>query len=42
MSWEGNGVQPDEPVALTRQLLQQDADPALTAALKWIAAETGK
>lgn len=34
--WEGNGVQPDEPVELTRELLQRDPDPALTAALKWI------
>lgn len=36
-SWEGNGVQPDEPVTLTRKLLQQDPDPVLTAALNWIA-----
>jgi carboxyl-terminal processing protease len=40
--WEGNGVQPDEPVVLTRKLLQQDSDPALSAALKWIATQTGK
>jgi len=40
--WEGNGVQPDEPVVLTRRLLQQDSDPALSAALKWIATQTGK
>lgn len=40
--WEGNGVQPDEPVALTRKLLQQDSDPVLTAALKWIASQTDK
>jgi len=36
-TWEGNGVQPDEPIVLTRELLQQDSDPVLTAALKWIA-----
>lgn len=40
--WEGNGVQPDEPVAQTRKLLQQDSDPVLTAALKWIASQTDK
>jgi carboxyl-terminal processing protease len=40
--WEGNGVQPDESVVLTRKLLQQDSDPALSAALKWIATQTGK
>jgi len=34
--WEGNGVQPDEPIALTRQSLQQDPDPVLSAALKWL------
>jgi carboxyl-terminal processing protease len=41
-SWEGNGVQPDEPVVLTRKLLQQDTDPTLTAALKWIASQSNK
>jgi carboxyl-terminal processing protease len=40
--WEGNGVQPDEPVAQTRKLLQQDSDPVLTAALNWIASQTDK
>jgi carboxyl-terminal processing protease len=40
--WEGNGVQPDEPIALTRKLLQEDSDPVLTAALKWIAVEAAK
>lgn len=35
--WEGNGVQPDQPVILTRKLLQQDSDPVLTAALDWLA-----
>lgn len=40
--WEGNGVQPDEPITLTRKLLQEDSDPVLTAALKWIAVETAK
>jgi carboxyl-terminal processing protease len=39
--WEGNGVQPDELIVLTRGLLQRDPDPVLTAALKWIA-ETGR
>lgn len=40
--WEGNGVQPDEPVVLTRSLLQRDPDPVLSAARKWIAGEAGK
>lgn len=40
--WEGNGVQPDEPVVLTRSLLQRDPDPVLSAARKWIAGESGK
>ncbi|MFM7562537.1 MAG: S41 family peptidase [Planctomycetota bacterium] len=40
--WEGYGVQPDVPVALTRKLLQQDPDPTLTAALKWIASQSNK
>jgi carboxyl-terminal processing protease len=39
--WEGNGVKPDESIVLTRELLQRDPDPVLTAALKWIA-ETGR
>jgi carboxyl-terminal processing protease len=39
--WEGNGVKPDESFVLTRELLQRDPDPVLTAALKWIA-ETGR
>jgi carboxyl-terminal processing protease len=40
-AWEGNGVVPDEPVVLTRSLLQHDPDPALSAALKWIAGQPG-
>lgn len=35
--WEGNGVEPDEPIALTREWLQRDPDPVLSAALQWIA-----
>jgi carboxyl-terminal processing protease len=33
---EVNGVEPDEPVSVTRQKLLVDPDPVLTAAVGWI------
>ena len=33
---EGHGVEPDEPIAITRQSLQSETDPVLTAAKRWI------
>ncbi|MDR3430201.1 S41 family peptidase [Silvimonas sp.] len=33
---EGRGVQPDEPVKVTRQTLSQGSDPVLHAALDWL------
>lgn len=33
---EGNGVEPDEPVVLTKQGLRSETDPVLAAAKRWI------
>lgn len=33
---EGSGVEPDEPIVLTRQSIQSDDDPVLLAARRWI------
>jgi carboxyl-terminal processing protease len=33
---EGHGVEPDEPIVITRQSLQSETDPVLTAAKRWI------
>lgn len=39
LTLEGNGVTPDEPVALTREALLTGGDPVSGAALKWINAQ---
>jgi len=39
---EGRGVVPDEPVTVTRADLLAGRDPALHAALRWIASERGR
>lgn len=42
MRWEGGGVVPDVLVPPTRQALLAGRDPALEAALQWIAQERGR
>ena len=37
---EGHGVEPDEPIVITRQSLQSETDPVLTAAKRWILNQT--
>ncbi|HMO14190.1 MAG TPA: S41 family peptidase [Pirellulaceae bacterium] len=39
-SLEMEGVLPDEPIALTREKLAQDADPVLSRAIEWIKQQT--
>jgi carboxyl-terminal processing protease len=42
MRWEGEGVTPDVPAPPTRAALLAGRDPALQAALEWIARERGR
>ena len=39
---EGNGVAPDEQVALTTEAFKKHADPVLARALEWVKSETSK
>jgi carboxyl-terminal processing protease len=37
---EGHGVEPDEPIVLTKQSLRRETDPVLAAAKRWILSQS--